>query len=277
NLRDYFKKIGAFKRICLGLSGGIDSAFTAVIACDAVGADRVTCIYLPTRFNNKLSQESSKVLCNRLGCEFLVFPIDTIFDEYQARIGEHVKENKFDVSDENLQARIRANILMYYSNKFNWLLVSTGNKSEIATGYCTLYGDTCGGKNLPGDLFKTELVRICKDYINKDKEIIPEFIISRPPSAELRDNQKDEDSLPPYALLDRILEPMIEEQKSIEDIVAMGFDEATVKRVAWLVKISEFKRAQLVQTIKVTRKSFGMGRKMPITNKFDYSMVFKNG
>lgn len=271
NLRDYFEKSRVFKKILVGLSGGIDSAFTAAVACDAVGPSNVTCLYLPTRFNIDESRTNSKLLCDNLGCEFIEFPIDAIFECYEGRLLAAIPGKGFDVSDENLQSRIRGAVLMYFSNALDYLLVSTGNKSEISTGYCTLYGDTCGGKNVPGDIYKTQLVKICTDFINKDKEIIPRFIITRPPSAELRENQKDEDSLPPYDTLDRILAPMIEEQRCVDDILAMGFDEATVRRVQRLVKNSEFKRAQLVQTIKITPKSFGMGRKMPVTNGYDYS------
>ncbi|MBD3185697.1 NAD+ synthase [Candidatus Bathyarchaeota archaeon] len=271
NLRDYYNKIGVFNGILIGLSGGIDSAFTTVVAVKAIGADRVRCIYMPTRFNASESGESSRKLCENLGCEFITFPIEDIFNQYRDDFSHAMEDNTFTVADENLQARIRANILMYYSNKYNLLLVSTGNKSEISTGYCTLYGDTCGGKNIPGDLFKTELIKICNLHINKEREIIPRFIIERPPSAELRENQKDEDSLPPYHVLDKILEPMIEDFKSPADIVAMGFDEKLVEKVQYLVKVAEFKRAQLVQTIKITPKAFGIGRRMPITNGYRYT------
>ncbi|MHA1369420.1 MAG: NAD+ synthase [Promethearchaeota archaeon] len=274
NLRDYFFKIGIFNKILLGLSGGIDSAFTATVAVDAVGPEKVTCIYMPTKFNSDDSFKYSKMLCENLGCEFIVFPIEEIFEKYETEFKKKIPDNKFDVSDENLQARIRSNILMYYSNKFRYLLVSTGNKSEISTGYCTLYGDTSGGKNVPGDLFKTELIRICKNYINQKEEIIPSFIINRPPTAELRENQKDEDSLPPYSILDQILEPMIERFKSVEDLVKAGFDEKMVRKVQNLVKNAEFKRAQLVQTIKISPKAFGIGRRMPIVNGFDYNSRF---
>nr|MDO8088821.1 NAD+ synthase [Candidatus Sigynarchaeum springense] len=273
NLKDYFEKSGAFKKIVIGLSGGIDSAFTTVVAVRAIGPDKVTCLYLPTRFNSDQSYENARKLCKNLGVELTVFPIEKIFSQFEADFAKAIPDNSFDIADENVQARIRGIVLMYYSNKFNHLLVSTGNKSEIAVGFCTLYGDTCGGKNVPGDLFKTEVYKICKEYINKDEEIIPRHVLERPPSPELRENQKTVDSLPPYSLLDRIIEPMIEAQKSIDDIIAMGFDAALVKRVARMVKLAEFKRAQLVQTIKVSPKAFGIGRRMPITNGFDYTTI----
>jgi NAD+ synthase (glutamine-hydrolysing) len=274
NLRDYFEKMGAFKKVVIGLSGGIDSSFTTVVATRALGPDRVQCVYLPTRFNSDASYECAQQLCQNLGIPLAVFPIESIFNQFEEEFAKAAPDNTFDVADENVQARIRGTVLMYYSNKFNYLLVSTGNKSEIAVGFCTLYGDTCGGKNIPGDLFKTEIYRICREYINRDQEVIPAFVLERPPSPELRENQKTEDSLPPYSELDLILEPMIEAQKSIDDIIADGFDEALVRRVARMIKIAEFKRAQLVQTIKVTPKTFGIGRRMPVVNRFDYSGKF---
>jgi NAD+ synthase (glutamine-hydrolysing) len=274
NLRDYFEKMSAFKKVVIGLSGGIDSSFTTVVAARALGPENVLCVYMPTRFNSDASYECAKKLCDNLGIEMRVFPIENIFNQFETDFEPAFPDWEFTIADENVQARIRAIILMYYSNKLNYLLVSTGNKSEIAVGFSTLYGDTCGGKNVPGDLFKTEIYKICREYINKDEEVIPAFVLERPPSPELREQQKTTDSLPPYSELDLILEPMIEEQKSVDDIVAMGFDEALVKRVQTMVRIAEFKRAQLVQTIKVTPKAFGIGRRMPVVNGFNYSDKF---
>ncbi|HME55898.1 MAG TPA: NAD+ synthase [Candidatus Lokiarchaeia archaeon] len=274
NMRDYFEKMGAFKKVVIGLSGGIDSSFTTVVAARALSPDKVLCVYMPTRFNSDESYECAKKLCDNLGIEMQVFPIESIFNQFESDFELAFPSWEFTIADENVQARIRGIILMYYSNKLNYLLVSTGNKSEIAVGFSTLYGDTCGGKNVPGDLFKTEIYKICREYINKDDEVIPTFVLERPPSPELREQQKTTDTLPPYSQLDLILEPMIEEQKSVDDIVAMGFDEALVKRVQTMVRIAEFKRAQLVQTIKVTPKAFGIGRRMPVVNGFDYSDKF---
>jgi NAD+ synthase (glutamine-hydrolysing) len=244
------------------------------VATQALGPDKVLCVYMPTRFNSDESYECAKLLCDNLGIEMQVFPIESIFNQFESDFQATFQDWEFTIADENVQARIRGIILMYYSNKLSSLLVSTGNKSEIAVGFSTLYGDTCGGKNVPGDLFKTEIYRICREYINRDEEVIPSFVLERPPSPELRENQKTVDTLPPYSELDLILEPMIEEQKSVDDIVAMGFDEALVKRVQTMVRIAEFKRAQLVQTIKVTPKTFGIGRRMPVVNRFDYSGKF---
>ncbi|MFX1601438.1 MAG: NAD(+) synthase, partial [Promethearchaeota archaeon] len=175
------------------------------------------------------------------------------------------------IADENLQARIRANILMYYSNKFNWLLVSTGNKSEVAVGYCTLYGDTCGGKNVPGDLFKVQIYDIC-NWINQEKEIIPKEIIERPPTAELRENQKDTDSLPPYEILDAILEEIIENGigSEFENLKSLGIDTRTINKVRSLYLNSEYKRRQLVQTIRVSESAFGIGRRYPVLKKIKF-------
>ncbi|MFX1324421.1 MAG: NAD+ synthase, partial [Promethearchaeota archaeon] len=201
NLSDYYYKSNIFKGAVLGLSGGIDSAFTAYICAEALGSENITAIMMPTRFTSKESIDLGRKLCENINIKYIIHPIDDLFKVYEQNLEENMGKLQFNIADENLQARIRANILMYYSNKFNWLLVSTGNKSEIAVGYCTLYGDTCGGKNVPGDLLKVQIYNIC-NWINKEKETIPKRIIERPPTAELRENQKDSDSLPPYEILD---------------------------------------------------------------------------
>jgi NAD+ synthetase len=185
NLYDYFHKTRIFEGVVLGLSGGIDSAFTSYVCAQALGPEKVTNIMMPTRFTSQQSIDLARKLCKNLGMKYIMHPIDDLFESYEVDIKKNFGDITFDVADENLQARIRATILMYYSNKFNWLLVSTGNKSEIAVGYCTLYGDTNGGKNIPGDLLKVQIYDICR-WINKDKEIIPKGIIERAPTAELR-------------------------------------------------------------------------------------------
>ncbi|MFX1280097.1 MAG: NAD+ synthase [Promethearchaeota archaeon] len=271
NLNDYYCKSGIFDGTVLGLSGGIDSAFTAYICAKALGSDKVTAVMMPTRFTSKESLDLARDLCENLNIKYIIHPIDEVFSVYQQNLEGNLGKLPFDIADENLQARIRANLLMYYSNKFNWLLVSTGNKSEIAVGYCTLYGDTCGGKNVPGDLLKVQIYDIC-DWINKEKEIIPTGIIERPPTAELRENQKDSDSLPPYEILDVILEVIIENGigSELKDLINRGFDIETIRKVRNLYLNSEYKRRQLVQTIKVSESAFGIGRRYPVLKKIKF-------
>lgn len=269
NLKDYFEKVGVFKKIVIGLSGGVDSAFTAAIAAAAVGADKVTGVSMPSVFSSDHSKSDAQKLAENLGIEYLTVPIEDIHNTSIKTFHSFANTKDAGVAEENIQARIRGNILMYLSNKFGYLLVSTGNKSEIATGYCTLYGDTAGGKNVPGDLYKTELYDVCR-WINREREVIPTNTITKPPSAELRPDQKDSDSLPEYEVLDKILYNLLEEHKSRDGLVKMGFKVEDVDRVADLVHRSEFKRKQLAHTIKVTPRAFGVGRKMPIINKYDY-------
>ncbi|MFW9969388.1 MAG: NAD+ synthase [Candidatus Odinarchaeota archaeon] len=271
NLYDYFHKSGIFNGVVLGLSGGIDSAFTAYICARALGSEKVSCIMMPTRFTSNESIELAQRLCENLNIKYTIYPIDDLFAAYEKNIEKNLGKQSFDIADENLQARIRANILMYYSNKFSWLLVSTGNKSEIAVGYCTLYGDTCGGKNVPGDLLKVQIYDIC-NWINREKEIIPNGIIERPPTAELRDNQKDSDSLPPYEILDVILEEIIENGIGTEfqNLKSKGIETGQIDKVRKLYLNSEYKRRQLVQTIKVSGSSFGIGRRYPVLKKLKF-------
>ncbi len=282
NLRDYYYKTGIFKKIVLGLSGGIDSSFTAVIACYAVGPENVVGILMPSKFSSDHSVADAIQLCENLGMEYIKVPIKKIHDVLDTEVREHYQVEEFTVADENLQSRIRGVLLMYYSNKFDALLVSTGNKSEIAVGYCTLYGDTNGGKNVPGDLYKVQIYEVA-DWINKNikptksskrKQLIPQNCIDKPPSAELKPNQTDQDSLPPYKILDAILYEMIENQKSIRSIIKMGYDANVVRRIEMLYHASEYKRAQLAQTIKITKKSFGLGYRFPIINR--YHMIRQN-
>ncbi len=271
NVYDYYHKSGFFNGVVLGLSGGIDSAITSYICAEALRPEKVTNIMMPTRYTSQESIDLARDLCENMQMNYIIHPIDDIFEEYEKDLKKNMGDLKFDVADENLQARIRATILMYYSNKFNWLLVSTGNKSEIGVGYCTLYGDTCGGKNIPGDLLKVQIYDIC-EWINREKEIIPKGIITRPPTAELRENQKDEDSLPPYSILDHILEEIIKhgignELKHLEE---KGIDSETINRVRKLYLRSEFKRRQLVQSIKVSESAFGTGRRYPVLKRLKF-------
>jgi NAD+ synthase (glutamine-hydrolysing) len=273
NVYDYFHKSGIFKGVVLGLSGGIDSAFTAYVCATALGSEKVTCIMMPTRFTSHESIELAREFCENLSIKYVIYPIDDLFSAFEKNIEKNLGKQPFDIADENLQARIRANILMYYSNKFNWLLVSTGNKSEIAVGYCTLYGDTCGGKNIPGDLLKIQIYEIC-NWINREKEIIPKGIIERPPTAELRENQKDSDSLPPYEVLDVILEEIFQNgiDSEYRNLEQKGYNVDIINKVKKLYLSSEYKRRQLVQTIKVSESAFGIGRRYPVLKKINAFM-----
>ncbi len=271
NLYDYFHKSNIFNGVVLGLSGGIDSAFTAYICAKSLGSDNVNAIMMPTRFTSQESLDLAQNLCKNLSINYIIHPIDDLFGAYENSIEKNLGKLPFDIADENLQARIRATILMYYSNKYNWLLVSTGNKSEIGVGYCTLYGDTNGGKNVPGDLLKVQIYEIC-DYINKNEELIPKGIIERPPTAELRDNQKDSDSLPPYETLDLILEEIVKHGvgSELEHLLEKGIEADTILKVRKLYLNSEYKRRQLVQSIKISESAFGIGRRYPVLKRLKF-------
>ena len=274
NLQDYFNKSNIFDGIVLGLSGGIDSAFTAYICAQAIGAEKVNAIMMPTRFTSKESTDLAKKLCDTIDIEYRIHHIDSLFENYRTNISDNIGPVEFDIADENLQARIRATLLMYYSNKYNWLLVSTGNKSEIGVGYCTLYGDTDGGKNVPGDLLKTQIYQLV-DWINREKEVIPRGIINRPPTAELRENQKDSDSLPPYEILDQILKEIIQNGigSNLEQSLEKKVGKETINKVKRLYLNSEYKRRQLVQTIRVSESAFGIGRKYPVLKRLRFNNV----
>lgn len=265
-LRDYFYKCG-FKSAVLGLSGGIDSAVTACIAVAALGKENVRGVSLPSHFSSQHSLDDARVLAERLGIQYDIVPIKKAFEITKEQLHPLFGERPEDTTEENLQARLRGVILMALSNKFGSLLLTTGNKSEIAVGYCTLYGDMAGGLAVISDVPKTMIYRLAK-WINRERELIPNSSITKPPSAELRLNQCDQDSLPPYDVLDAILDMYVVQGKSTPDIVAAGYDEATVRKVIRLIDLSEYKRRQAAPGLKVTTKAFGVGRRIPIAQKF---------
>ncbi len=266
--RDYARKCG-FKSAVLGLSGGIDSALVAAIAAEAFGPENVTGVAMPSRFNSDQSLIDAKESAANLGIHFQVVPIEDIVGAFSTALAPAFTGTPPGVTEENIQARIRGVLLMAMSNKFGHLLLTTGNKSELATGYCTLYGDMCGGLAVISDLYKTMVYRLSR-HLNTLKPAqvpIPESSLVKAPTAELRFNQKDQDSLPPYDLLDEILKATIEELRSDDDLIAGGFDAATVKKVLRMIDINEYKRRQAAPGLKVTTKAFGQGRRIPIAQK----------
>ena len=265
-LRDYLRKVG-FSDVVIGLSGGIDSALTAVIAAEALGAEHVTGIAMPSQFSSQHSIDDARTLAENLGIAFHVQPIADIYAPYETSLDALFGTHIFDTTNENVQARIRGNILMAWSNRTGAMVVSTGNKSEMAVGYCTLYGDMAGGLSLLGDVYKTMVYRVAA-WFNRERELIPRSTMTKPPSAELRPDQTDQDSLPPYDVLDGILKLYIEEWKEVDAIVAAGFDEALVRRVLRMVDNAEFKRRQAAPTVRVSSKAFGSGRDMPIAQRW---------
>jgi len=265
-LRDYISKCG-FKDVVIGLSGGIDSAVTAAIAVEALGAGHVTGMAMPSQFSSPGSLDDARSLAKNLGIAFHIVPITGIDQRYEEAMDRLFGEHKFDTTNENVQARIRGNILMAWSNRTGAMVVSTGNKSEMAVGYCTLYGDMAGGLALLGDVYKTMVYRLAH-WLNRERAVIPRSSITKPPSAELRPNQTDQDSLPPYEVLDAILKLYIEEWKEVDDIAAAGFDRSLVQNILRLVDTSEFKRRQAAPTIRVSSKAFGSGRQMPIAQRW---------
>jgi NAD+ synthase len=274
-LRDYVNKNG-FPGVALGLSGGIDSALCAAIAVDAIGPERVRCIMMPYKFTAQESLDDAAACAKALGVRYDILPIAPAVEGFEQALKPLFAGLPRDVAEENLQARARGTILMAISNKFNVMLVTTGNKSEMSVGYATLYGDMNGGFNPIKDLYKTEVFRLARlrnswkpeGAMGPDGLVIPENILVRPPTAELRENQKDEDSLPPYAVLDPILERLVEGEESVAAIVADGFDRDTVMRVERMLNIAEYKRRQAAPGVKVTLKNFGRDRRYPITNRF---------
>lgn len=265
-IRDYFGKLG-FKQAILGLSGGVDSAITLVLAAEALGAENVLAVMMPSQYSSDHSITDSKQLVANLGCQSKTIPIESIYNSFEASLAGDFAGLEFDVTEENIQARVRGVLLMALSNKFGYILLNTSNKSEAAVGYGTLYGDMAGGLSVIGDVYKTEVYAVC-EYINRDKEIIPRNILTKPPSAELRPDQKDSDSLPEYDVLDDILYQYIEECKSPQDLIEAGNDEALVRRILRLVNINEYKRHQTPPVLRVSYKAFGMGRRMPIVARY---------
>jgi NAD+ synthase len=274
-LRDYVDKSG-FKGVVLGLSGGIDSALCAAMAVDALGADRVRCVMLPYRFTSQDSLNDAAKCAKALGVQYDILPIEQAVLGLEEALKSTFAGQKRDVTEENIQARTRGVILMAISNKFGLMVVTTGNKSEMSVGYATLYGDMNGGFNPVKDLYKTEVFRLSRlrnswkpeGALGPDGEVIPENIIVKPPTAELRENQKDQDSLPPYDMLDQILERLVEREEPIATIVASGYDRDVVLKVGRLLDLAEYKRRQAAPGVKVTLRNFGRDRRYPIVNRF---------
>jgi NAD+ synthase (glutamine-hydrolysing) len=266
--RDYVRKCG-FERVIIGLSGGIDSALTATIAVDALGAGNVTGVGMPGPYSSRGSIEDARALAANLGIRFETLPITEVFDDFRKTLQPAFAGRPEDVTEENIQARVRGTLLMALSNKFGALVLTTGNKSELAVGYCTLYGDMVGGMAVISDVPKTLVYRLAH-YVNSRQPMIPKSTLEKPPSAELRPNQTDQDTLPPYEVLDTILEDYIEDLKTPEQIAAeRNYDLALVRKVARMVERSEYKRQQAAPGIKITQKAFGMGRRFPIAQKSD--------
>ena len=265
-IRDYFEKMG-FAKAILGLSGGIDSALVLALACEALGAKNVHAVLMPSEFSSDHSVNDSVKMVERIGCTHEIMPIAPMYDSFLNALKSDFAGTTFNVAEENIQARIRGLILMALSNKFGYILLNTSNKSELAVGYGTLYGDMCGGLSVIGDLYKMDVYALSK-FVNRDHEIIPDSIITKAPSAELRPDQFDSDSLPPYEVLDAILHRYIEQQKGPDKIISDGFDEALVCRILKMVNNNEWKRFQFAPVLRITSKAFGRGRRMPLVAKY---------
>jgi NAD+ synthetase len=265
-LRDYMSKCG-FNSAVLGLSGGIDSALVVCLAVAALGAKNVRAVSLPSQYSSQGSLDDAQILAERLGIRYDVIPIQPPFASVRAQCEKVFAGLPEDTTEENIQARLRGVILMALSNKFGSLVLTTGNKSELAVGYCTLYGDMCGGLAVISDVPKTMVYRLAH-WINRDRELIPTSSLTKPPSAELRPNQTDQDSLPPYDILDGILEHSVVECKSVPEIIALGYKEADVRRVVRLIEVNEYKRRQAAPGLKVTTKAFGVGRRIPVAQRY---------
>ncbi len=267
-LRDYVDKNG-FREVVVGVSGGIDSAVTAALAAEALGSERVHCVSMPSRYSSEATRADARRLAENLGSPFVEIPIGSIVDAFDAALAEPFAGREPDLTEENIQARARGVLLMALSNKFGWMLVATGNKSELSVGYATLYGDMAGGFALLKDVYKTDVFRLAR-YLNErvGKELIPQSIIDRAPSAELRDNQLDEDSLPPYPKLDQVLEQYVEHDRTLEELSEDGFERDVVERAVAMIDRAEYKRRQAPPGVKLRPKAFGRDRRTPITNRW---------
>lgn len=265
-LKDYFRKLG-FSKAILGLSGGIDSAVTAVLAARALGSENVRVLLMPSQFSTGHSVDDAMYLVKKLNLQHNIIPIKDMYDAFMEKLTPIFGNMPFNVTEENIQARVRGILNMAISNKYGNILLNTTNKSEMAVGYGTLYGDLCGGLSVIGDVYKTEVYQLAR-FINKDEEIIPLNSIIKPPSAELRPGQKDSDSLPEYDVLDPILYQYVEKRQGPQEIINMGYDPVLVRRILRLVNINEFKRYQTAPVLRVSPKAFGMGRRMPIVGKY---------
>jgi len=265
-VRDYLGKNG-FPGALIGLSGGIDSALTLAIAVDALGADKVRAVMMPSRYTADISWIDARDMAERLGVRYDEIPIRPAFDAFQNMLADEFQGLSADTTEENIQARIRGTLLMALSNKYGSIVLTTGNKSEMAVGYCTLYGDMAGGFAVIKDIAKTMVYRLSR-YRNTVSEVIPERIITRPPSAELRPDQVDQDSLPEYEVLDGIMQMYMEENRSVAEILAAGYSREDIDRVVRLIRISEYKRRQSPVGIRVTRRGFGRDWRYPITSKY---------
>jgi NAD+ synthase (glutamine-hydrolysing) len=267
-LRDYVAKNG-FDAVVVSVSGGIDSAVTATLAVEALGPDRVHCVSMPSRYSSEETRADARRLAQNLGCDFRELPIEPVVEAYTGVLAESFAGRESDIAEENLQARIRGTLAMALSNKFGWLLVASGNKSELSVGYATLYGDMAGGFALLKDVFKTDVFRLAR-HLNEQagRELVPQSTIDRAPSAELREGQLDEDSLPPYSELDRVLEAYVEDDRSLDELSADGFDPDVVARAVALIDRAEYKRRQAPPGVRLRHKAFGRDRRTPITNRW---------
>jgi NAD+ synthase (glutamine-hydrolysing) len=267
-LRDYVDKNG-FRDVVVGVSGGIDSAVTAAVAAEALGADRVHCVSMPSRYSSEGTRTDAQRLAESLGCSFREIPIASIVGAFDEALADAFSGAEPDLTEENIQARARGVLLMALSNKFGWMLVATGNKSELSVGYATLYGDMAGGFALLKDVYKTDVFRLASHLNDRaGRELIPQSIIDRAPSAELRDNQLDADSLPPYPKLDEVLEEYVEHDRTLEELSADGFDKEVVERAVSMIDRAEYKRRQAPPGVKLHPKAFGRDRRTPITNRW---------